>query len=197
MDTKKKIIISVSAFVLVLVATVVAVVSVLAAQSVSVSSNVSISYTAGANVIGSMEISAKTENNTVIQIGGANTKTITFTGTETGSAAAPEANFSNATLASGSNNFVTYTFKFTNTSTVAGYTANLYFRDGGSGDGTITNMKFYKDGTLTSCPSSDVPLTVTVAKGGNVTLNLKVEIDDPLKDSAFSGVFYWELVAAR
>ena len=55
MDSKRKMIIAISAFAMVLLATVVAVVAVLAANQVTVNSNIKISYTASSLIAGTIK----------------------------------------------------------------------------------------------------------------------------------------------
>ena len=201
MDSKKKIIISLSAFIVVLVATVVAVVSVLAAQNVKVTSGVNISYRAGANVMGTITATAKSENNSTYTLSGGDTGAGIFDGSETGTPTENLGSFSEIALNNSDNKYVEFTFNFTNTSTVAGYTAVLKFTNGSTGNGTVTNMKLYSKTTgsysLIGSPNLASLGSVSVPIGGTGTFTLKVELNDLRADADFDGTFVWELTATR
>lgn len=198
MDSKKKMIIAISAFAMLIVATVVAVVAVLAAQQVTIKSTVNIQYTADANVIGSVTASYKQESGTTQNLGSKS-----FTGAETGTPNQDLTPVGNINFVKETNDFVEFTFEFSNTSTVAGYTATLSFTDGTTENGTLTNMtlssKTSAEGTYSEITNVNLASigSVTVAKGENATFILKVALTDATKDAAFTGTLQWTLAATR
>jgi len=191
MNSKRKMIVAISAFAMLLLATVVAVVAVLAAQQVSVTSKINISYTADANVIGSISGTCKQNgvDTTAVSMG-----STTFDGGTTATGTLTEMN---RTLTS-TNKEVEFVFSFTNTSTVANYTATLSFV------GTVTNvtMQSKTTGSYSTVTNTTNLASITVNKhngtsAGTGTISFKVTLTDSLKDAAFNGTFTLTLASAR
>ena len=201
MDSKKKMIISISAVAMVILAAVVAVVAVLAAQQVTIKSSVNISYEAGANVIGTVGGTVTTQNN-------ANFKTFTtqtFTGNDENETNTEHRtdDIGNITFVKDTNTWAEFNFTFTNASTVANYTATLSLKNAdGTANGTLSNMKIYTKTTGSYALTSSVDLSnlgsITVNKNnGTGSFSLKVELNDDKADASFVGNLHWNLVAER
>ncbi len=203
MDSKKKMLIAIGAFAMVILAVVVAVIAVMAAQQVSIKSQVNISYTADAHVIGSVSASYKTENGTEKNLG-----SLPFNGGESNGTTQGLDNIGNLEFVAESNDYVDFTFTFVNISTVAKFTATLAFTDGDDSDGddadgTIENMKL--QGRISTVNEfSDVSTanlaqltSIEVPANQTVIYILRVLLDSSSKDAAFAGTILWDLVAER
>ena len=193
MDTKKKLIISASAFVVVLVATIVAVVSVLAATKVTVNSNVNITYTANGDVLGSIAVAAKNSKGTAVGTSGSKNLTAATGATET------LGSYSSLTLDNSDNKTITFTFTLTNSSPVSDYTAKLKFTPGAD---PVHNVKMYTgtaEASLTEITSTNFPSMASfdVNKSETKTFVVKIELNDPNDDARFIGTFAWELTSDR
>ena len=186
MDSKKKMIIAISAFAMVILAAVVGVVAVLAAQQVTVKSSISVSYTAS-EVAGTVTAKYQVKGGTATNIG--TTGTITFDGTETGE---PEESLTETTLSisglSSTNNYVDFIFTFTNTGS-SKYTATL------TPPTTCTNFNITYTVPNASGVTKKSDTSFEVAGGTTtaVTYTIRYTIKDVSKDASLSGDFSWSL----
>lgn len=198
MGSKKKMAIAISSVAILILAVIIGVVAVLAAQQVSIKSSVNISYTAGANVKGSISATYKTEKVTNGNLGSK-----PFDGSETGTPNESLGGISELKLGQdGEGNWVEFTFTFENTSTTSKYTSTLAFTDGATGNGTILNMKLEgaKDNAeFSTINTSDLTQLITfdVAKNTTVEFKLKVSVAAASEDASFIGTLLWNLVAER
>ena len=192
MNAKRKIIISVCAFALIVVATVVSVIAVLAAQNVTVKTSLNIQYTAASNVIGKVKASYVMQDTTKT----ANLGEKTFNGTESNNNNQDLTAVGTLSFVNNTNEYIDFTFQFTNTSTVVDYTAKLTF------SGTPSNVKIYhKIGTANTFTEvagfANLP-TLTVDKNTTsyTTANtyvLRIALYEDLKDASFNGTLQWAL----
>ncbi len=186
MDSKKKMIISISAVALVILAAVVAVVAVLAAQQVTIKSSINVTYTTS-EVAGTVTAQYQVANGTATNIG---TGTITYKGTETGT---PTTDLTGGsalqinTLTS-TNKYVDFIFTFTNTGS-AEYTATLKTLP------TTSNftIKYTVPNAGGVTKVSDTSFKVAGNTTEAVTYTVSYEIADVSKDATISGTFEWEL----
>lgn len=184
MDSKKKIIISVSAFVLVLLATVVAVVSVLAATNVSITSSIKVTYTVD-DVVADVAVSAvKVKTNaSSITWGTASTEDFGVNYTGTGETIS----LSDMTLSK--DECIVLKFEFNNNGSKA-FTATLTKPSG-------SNVNIYyatSESALLSSTTTN-PTTVSVASGADKsgTYFAVIKIADTTKDATFNSSFVWNL----
>jgi len=184
MDAKKKIIVSFSAFIFVLMATVIAVVAVLAAHKVSLSSSVNVSYEV-VDVIADVEVYAvKVKNSaTTISWGTANTKN--FAHNHSGN---------QETIALGDfpllkDESVVLKFVFNNNSD-NDFNATLTKPSG-------TNVTIYYAASENDLMASRVtdPSVVAVAGGASQTKSYyaRIAITDITQGANFNGSFAWSL----
>ena len=200
MKTKRKMIIAISAFAMVLLAGVVAVVAVLAASNVTVKSNVSITYTADANVMGKVTAKYQKAGSTeVILFDGTTADKGLFSGTEPDNKTITSADCTETI--DKTNNTVTFTFTFTNNSTVADYTAVLKLTGASAkADGVIMTYKIdagaeTETTDLSSLVSFDVPANTASPK--TVVFTVKLDPNETLRDCSFAGDLSWILSATR
>ena len=188
MDTKKKVIVSVSAFVVVLVATVVAVVSVLAASKVSFSSSINVTYVVG-DVVADVAVStAKVKTNaTSITWGTPKTKNFGIDHSGTAETIALD-NYTNI----GKDECVVIKFVFNNNS-AKGFTAKLPTPPTG------TNMNvFYStsESGLAALTSGDYNTSGVTVQGGadkSATYYAVIKIATPTSNATFNSSFAWTL----
>lgn len=203
MSSKKKIALSVGAFVLVVTLAVVAVVAVLAAQSVTVKSGtISISYTA-VEVKTDIKASYRIKNGNPVEWG-----TISFSGAEQ-TATEKSKSLENLTIPTGQltsvNNYIDFIFEFENKG-AAGFTiASLICPGIGTGD-TLENLKaeffsaYSLDYEVSGDAEGDTPvgtMTFSVGAKGSTTSTMKFifrySIIDVGLNANLSGSFDWQL----
>ena len=198
MGSKKKMLIAIGAFAMIILAVVVAVIAVLAAQQVSIKSQVNISYTADASVKGSVSAIYKTENGTEGDLGSA-----PFNGGEANNESKNLQGIPDLKFEAGSNDYIDFTFTFVNDSTNSKYTATLAFTDGSTGNGQIVNMNL--QGRLSTVDHfSDVSTTdltklteIEVPSSTTVNYILRVSLASSSDDAYYVGTMLWNLVAER
>lgn len=183
MDSKKKMIIAVSSFAMIILATVVAIVAVLAAQSVTIQSSINVSYTSS-EIAGTVTAS--------YQVKGAATPTLIgekpYYGTELGTPT--DTLGEGATTITGltkENNYVDFIFTFTNTGS-SEYTATL----------TVpTSTNFTASYTVPNANGATKLSDTSFKIAGNtttpVTYVIRMTISDVSKDANISGTFAWNL----
>lgn len=185
MDSKKKMIIAISAFAMVILAAIVAVVAVLAAQQVTIKSSINVTYT-------SSEVAAKVTAHYQVK-GGEETaigNTIEFDGTETGADATKDMNTSELKINSltSENNYVDFIFTFTNEGQ-SEYTATLTL------PATLENFDVTYSVPNTDGATKILDTSFTVA--GNTTTPVEYIITFTIKDVAknakLAGNFSWSL----
>lgn len=199
MSSKKKMIIAISAFAMVVLAAVVAVVAVLAAQQVTVKNSIKISYTV-TDVVADIEVYAvKVENGESITWGTAKKASFDINGYNstnssgaTGTAGEEEANVTFNEFKLSKNECVVLKFVFTNQSAKA-FTASLKDIDTSN-----KNINIYYTSTetglssITSGDKSDV--SVGANAGTSSTYYVRIAIADTTKDvSNFEPSFEWTL----
>ena len=209
MNSKKKIIIAVSAFALVLLATIVSVVAVLAAQNVTVRNTITIQYTV-VDVVADIEVYAVkvekdattinwgTAKKAVFGVDGFDLSSSTgFTeyGTTTDENSAAETSFDKFDISK--KECVVLKFVFKNNSASRAFTADLTI-DGSDSNVSIAHSSgnVVKPGDITGTNSQ-----VTVAKSGTtgdtVSYFVKLSIVDATKNvDEFTPVFEWALALA-
>ena len=199
MSAKKKMIIAISAFSMVLLATIIAVVAVLAAQQVTVKSSLTVNY-AVSDVIADVEVYAVKVKTNASTIDWGTAKTANFNstgyvsgGTLTGTVGGNQASgtFSNFALAK--DECVVLKFVFNNNSASKSITATL---------GTIStsgkNVNLYYSATEASLLESTTTTsaTVNVAAGTDKTVSYFAVIkiaDDTKNVTDFQPSFNWTL----
>ena len=186
MNSKRKVIVAMSAFAMLLLATVVAVVAVLAAQNVTVTSQIRVSYTSNqkaAVVTAKYQISGGTAANL-------GSGSITFDGTEASANATKSLTTSEVSITGldSSNKYVDFIFTFTNPGS-ADYTATLTL--------PTTNTNFtvsYTKATGTGVSSAtDTSFKLAGGTTSPVTYKVRYTIADVSKDATLSGLFSWSL----
>ena len=171
MNAKRKIIISVCAFALIVVATIVSVIAVLAAQSVTVSSSVNVTYTTR-EVAGTVTAKYQVANGSATNIG---TGSKTYYGTETSGTTNLTSSKLSITSLTSTNKYVDFIFTFRNTIT---YTVpNNY------------NSSTKVGATKKSDTSFELAGNTTTA----VTYTIRYTITDVSKAATLDGNFSWEL----
>ena len=186
MNAKRKMIIAISAFAMVVLATVVAVIAVLAAQNVTIQSSINVTYTSS-EVAAKVTAKYQVANGTASNIG---TGGYEFEGTESGANATQNLTTSALTIntLTSTNNYVDFIFTFTNEGS-AEYTATLTL------PATATNFEISytvpdKDGaTKVSNTSFKIAGNTTTA----VTYKVRYTIKDVSKNASISGTFSWNL----
>ena len=191
MDSKKKIIISVSAFVVVLLATVVAVVSVLAATNVSFTSSIKVTYTVG-DVVADVAVSMAKVKTTATSITWGTPQTKDFAISYSGSG--ESISFADQTLAK--DECVVIKFVFNNNS-AKGFTATLTPPTVVANDNVNILYATSETGLagLTST-AAGANGTVSVASGADKTgtYYAVIKIADTTKNvSGFTANFAWTL----
>ena len=191
MNSKKKIIIAVSALAMVLIASVVAVVAVLAAQQVTVQSNVQIVYTTK-EIQGSISAYYQVKGDASrTQIG----STVTPDGSEPDNTGF-EHNSTSAAVSienlSKTNNYVDFIFTFTNTGSTA-YKAQLTGNPNWSTNGFTTTYSAALDGD----PTGSSAVTVTIPANTTTAVEYTVRYTLGTFNTSFTvdGQFEWKLVA--
>ena len=198
MSSKKKMIIAISAFAMVVLAAVVAVVAVLAASSVTVKSSLTINYTVS-DVVADVEVyAAKVTNGaTTITWGTANTADFGVDGFTTGTGATgtvggTEASMALTTFALSKTECVVLKFVFNNNSSKA-FTATL---GDISTSGKNVNIFYSNTESGLSSLTSGTKSAVNVAAGADEssTYYVRIAIADTTADvSSFAPEFKWTL----
>ena len=184
MNSKKKIVVAISAFALIIMATIVSVVAVLAAQKVTITSSVSVSYTS-VEVDGAFTAHYQVKNGTKTSIGSA-----TFQAEDSGTEADPllrDAGTANGITLTSANNHVDFIFTFTNTGSAA-YTATVTLPTTSSG---LTVSYPTKPSTMVS--GSNTSFTVAGKTTTPVTYTVRYTISDVAINASLSGNFVWNL----
>ena len=203
MGSKKKMLIAIGAFAMIILAVVIAVIAVLAAQQVSIKSQVNITYVADAQVKGSVSATYKTENGTEGDLGSA-----PFNGAEDNDAVKDLQGIADLKFEAGSNDYIDFTFTFVNSSTKSKYTATLAFTNGLDGNGEIVNMEL--DGKLSTgdfadistsnmskLTEIDVPVAQSSTNPTTVVYVLRVSLALPGEDASFIGTILWNLAVPQ
>jgi len=184
MSAKKKMIIAISAFAMVVLAAVVAVVAVLAAQNVTVKSSITISYTT-VEIQGQMTASYKEgASGSVESIG-----TINPDGTDPDG----EMNMGSKTISlTKENNYVEFIFTFTNTNHSAPYTAEL------TGNPTNANFTilYSAEANGEATANSAVAITVPADQETPLTYKVRYTLNKFDADVTLTGNFVWTLQTA-
>lgn len=184
MDSKKKIIISVTTFVIALVAIIVAVVSVLAATNVSITSSIKVTYTVS-DVVADVAVSAaKVKTNaTSITWGTASTKDFGINYTGTGETIT----LTDMTLLK--DECIVLKFVFNNNGAKA-FTATLT-----KPSGTNVNIYYATSESALLASTTATPTAVNVASGADKsgTYFAVIKIADATQNAAFDGSFIWNL----
>jgi len=191
MDSKKKMLISISSLVLVVVAVVVAVVAVLAAQKVTIKNSVQIGYIASPNVKGTVYGDwGMIDKNTKGEL-----PTVTFDGTEVEETEKAGGDIKGLSFTK-ENFLIDIKFRFTNASDLFDYTATLK----ATNKGTNVKIECEKNEDRAFFYVHDYIVTdgvsITVPKGGTGTLLLRIVLDDATSDALFEADLIWELVAS-
>ncbi len=189
MSSKKKMIIAICAFALVVVATIVSVVAVLAAQSVTINSTINVQYTSN-EVAAKVTAHYQVANGTRTKMGGDDNGMITFYGTETGAEATQSMTGESGLTISGltsENNYIDFIFTFTNDGD-AEYTATLTLPNDVENFG-IT----YPTKPDTMVGGSDVSFTVPGNTTDAVTYTIRYTITTISNDAHIKGTFAWVL----
>ena len=186
MSSKKKMIVAISAFAMVILAAVVAVVAVLAAQQVTVQSSISVSYTSQ-EVAGTVTAKYQVAGGTLTDLGDGSA---TFYGTETGT---PTKNLteSGAVAISGltsTNDYVEFVFTFTNTGS-ADYTASLTL----PASAVNFDISYTVPNTGGATRVSDTSFKVAKNTTTAVTYKVRYTIHEVKDDATLSGTFSWDL----
>ena len=182
MNAKRKMIISITALGVVLLAAIVAVVAVLAAQSVTIKSSINVSYNAD-KIIGTVTAQYQVKNCEATNIGAGSW---TFYGNETGTDATKEGSATNIVL-SETNNYVDFIFTFTNDGDAA-YTATLNLPESAK----VVNLTI----TYVTLPDSVNAdnLSFTVAKDTTETYKIRYSISNNDLDAKIdNSSFEWTL----
>ena len=183
MSSKKKMIIAISSFAMIILAAVVAVVAVMAAQNVTIKSSINVTYT-------SSEIAGKVTAS--YQVQGASSATsigaIEYHGTEAnGTSTSLNSSKLSITSLTSTNKYVDFIFTFTNEGS-KDYTATLTLP---------TNSNFTKAYTVPSSGGAtkvnDTSFKVAGGTTTAVTYKVRFTITDVSKDASISGNFSWAL----
>ena len=204
MGSKKKMLIAIGAFAMIILAVVIAVIAVLAAQQVSIKSQVNITYVADAQVKGSVSATYKTENGTEGDLGSA-----PFNGAEDNDAVKDLQGIADLKFEAGSNDYIDFTFTFVNSSTKSKYTATLAFTNGLDGNGEIVNMKLggrlstNQDFTdistedMSNLTDIEVPVAYSSSTPTTVVYILRVSLALSGEDASFIGTILWNLAVPQ
>lgn len=197
MDSKRKMIISITVFAVAILAIVITMVSVLAAQNVTVNSSINITYTAD-KIKGVVTGHYSVAGDANVKIG-----EINYLGTEDDGAK----NLNNGTLnisgVTKTKNYVEFIFTFTNSGSTE-YTATLKFTDNTAAtsleDDNIAMA--YKGGLVTDYANVTTgtngvyslgQLTVPAGTSTPISYYVKVSIPKTHLDASFSGSFAWNI----
>lgn len=210
MNAKKKMIIAISAFAMVILAAVVAVVAVLAAQNVTVKSSLNVSYTVN-DVVADVDVyAAVITNNTTINWGTAktavfgvdgyvNADSTGFSGQTSADGETSEANTSFDEMEITKKQCVVLKFVFTNKSASRKFTATL---GAISTTGANVNISYLKGEAtkpedIAATSSEVLNVNAMGATGDVVTYCVKISIADTTKDvTEFKPSFDWTLAIA-
>lgn len=184
MSSKKKIIVSISSFAILIMAVVIAVVAVLAAQSITVKSSVNVTYTAkevAAKVTSKYKIG---DTGTLTNIGSGS---ISFDGTEdlTNNTQTTGTITSSTDLTS-TNNYIEFVFTFTNEGD-AEYTATLTL------PATVDNFEatYTVPNTAGATKVTDTSFRLKGKTTTAVEYKVKFKIKDVSKNAELKGDFQW------
>ena len=188
MDAKKKIIMSVAAFAMIIVASVVAVVAVLAAQNVTITNYISVNYVVE-DVYANVELSyaigdSSLTNASTLNFTPVANSPLVFNGDNT---TAGTLTLPNQTIKKDKALFIK--FKFTNNSAMATRATSKF---------TITNTNMnVKYGTSVSAITSDtVPTNLDMdSLGTSKECYIKVSVKEANKIASYTGDIVWTLAA--
>ena len=183
MSSKKKLIIAVCAFSLIILASVVSIVAVLAAQKVTINSTINVTYTSQ-EVAGKVTAQYQIANGKATNIGDGS---ITYSGSETGTPTTTLGGTSGVTITglTSTNKYIDFIFTFTNTGS-AQYTATVVLPT------TVSNFTVSHE-TLPTTKTSNTSFTVAGGTTTAVTYKVRYTIDDVSKNASISGTFAWTL----
>ena len=185
MNSKKKMLIAISSFALIILATVVGVVAVLAAQHITIKSSIKVSYTVD-DVVADVEVYAAKVNLSATSINWGTAQTVNFD-VDYDNQNGETVSFSEFKL--GKTECVVLKFVFNNNSS-KGFSATLT-----KPAGTNVNIYYASSEAALLGSSSTTPTTVNVSGGIDATASYfaVIKVDDNTKDASFDGLFAWNM----
>ena len=186
MDSKKKMIIAVSSFAMVVLAAIVAVVAVLAAQSVTIKSTININYSVE-DVFGSAKVSYKLEGDTQFTNWGS---VLTFDeNTETGAESSLTDPGFNLTR---EKSYVIIKFELKKKDdTVENFSATLQYASTKAKNMTVTSGT--AEDAITTEATANMFNAVTISSSEYTAFYVKIAISSVDADAEFAGTFNWAL----
>lgn len=185
MDSKKKMIISISAVAMVILAAIVAVVAVLAAQQVTIKSSVDVTYNA-TDIYGGSQVR--------YQVGTGAEQTllsaVTFAGGDNENATASK----NDIGLTKTNYYVTFMFDFKKDDGAENYYVTLTYTKSATANKNVkisygTSPDSLTDKTVAATGDTTLATNVEISSTDYTTLYVRVSVQDTRNDAAFSGDF--------